>query len=335
MSNFIGCFILLTSLCAATVGAQEPRPAPEMQSLAKALEGRWSITEKFEPDEWTPNGGTGYGEEVWRRGPGGVHLHGRNSRPHSLRRRIWCRLFMVGHNEGVTGLWCINTNPKGCDLQNALSGFGPKWDGKQLVVDMEFPRNGKKLGWHEVFSDITPTSFVQTADIGEKGGPLKRWLTIHATKIAEEGSVDDNDFRAATAKRHQAMIDGDEAVVERMTANEYAQTDILGRVQNKAAWMAEYFRPPAALIKSGKFRWERYEERDVRVTMLGDTAVVAGELDMKGTGATFMQGKREETPNKRIKGTLRFTRVWIKRDGSWLLAALHNSAPMGVQASRP
>ena len=41
--------------------------------------------------------------------------------------------------KGLQGLWCINTNPKGCDLQNALSGFGPKWDGKQLVVEMEFP----------------------------------------------------------------------------------------------------------------------------------------------------------------------------------------------------
>jgi len=50
---------------------------------------------------------------------------------------------------------------------------------------------------------------------------------------------------------------------------------IFGRVQNKTAWMAEYFRPLAALIKNGKFRWERYEEHDVRVTMLGDTAVVA------------------------------------------------------------
>jgi len=54
--------------------------------------------------------------------------------------------------------------------------------------------------------------------------------------------------------------------------------------------MAGYFRPLAALIKVGKFRWERYDEHDVRVTMLGDTAVVTGELAMKGTGAKFTQG---------------------------------------------
>jgi len=153
--------------------------------------------------------------------------------------------------------------------------------------------------------------------------------------LAQQGSMSDSDFGAAMAKRHQAMIDGDEAVVDRMTAKEYAQTDIFGHVQDKSAWMSEYFRPLAALIKVGKFRWERYDERDVRVAMLGDTAVVTGELIMKGTGAKFTQGKPEEAAGTSVEGTLRFTRVWIKRYGTWLLAALHNSAPMGVQTSRP
>jgi hypothetical protein len=95
---------------------------------------------------------------------------------------------MVGQNEkGLRGLWCVNTNPQGCDLQSAVSGFGPKWDGKQLVIHTEFPRDGKNFVWHEVFSDITPSSFVQTADIGEKSGPLKRWITIHGTRIVDEG----------------------------------------------------------------------------------------------------------------------------------------------------
>src|SRR5262249_15216120 len=70
MAKFVGYFTLLACLYAATVEAQEPQPVPEMKSLESALAGRWSITEKFEPDEWTPNGGTGYGEEGGRRGPG-------------------------------------------------------------------------------------------------------------------------------------------------------------------------------------------------------------------------------------------------------------------------
>src|ERR1700694_6057882 len=136
----------------------------------------------------------------------------------------------------------------------------------------------------------------------------------------------ESSLRAAMAKRHQSMLDGDEDVVDRLTAREYAQTDIFGHVQEKAAWMSEYFRPLASLLKSGKFRWEQYEETDVRITMLGDTAVVTGALKFRGTGARFTSGRPEEAPQTSIEGTLRFTRVWVRQNGAWVLAALHNAA---------
>ena len=165
------------------------------------------------------------------------------------------------------------------------------------------------------------------------GNPIPaRYLSPSSTEMdGSEAPLNNSDFRLAAAKRHQAMIEGDEAIVDRMTAKEYVQTDIFGHVQDKSTWMVEYFRPLAALTKAGKFRWERYDERDVRVVVLGDTAVVTGELVMKGTGAKPTQGKWEEAPGASIEGNFRFTRVWIKRDGSWLLAALQNSAPMGVR----
>ncbi len=105
MTRFIGCIILLTGLCATTVPAQEPQPTPEMQSLAKAFEGRWAITEKYEPDEWTPNGGTGYGEEVWRRGPGAftfmeeVNDHGPTGESFGLALSWWDK------DKGLQGMW--------------------------------------------------------------------------------------------------------------------------------------------------------------------------------------------------------------------------------------
>jgi len=37
--------------------------------------------------------------------------------------------------------------------------------------------------FHEVIRDITPTSYTQTGDVGESGAPLKRWFTIHATRV--------------------------------------------------------------------------------------------------------------------------------------------------------
>jgi hypothetical protein len=50
---------------------------------------------------------------------------------------------------------------------------------------MEFPENGKKMLWHEVWFDISLTSFTQTGDMGEVGGSLKRAVTIRGTKVGE------------------------------------------------------------------------------------------------------------------------------------------------------
>jgi len=48
---------------------------------------------------------------------------------------------------------------------------GPQWDGKRLVLHAESEENGKKEVFHEVISDITPTSFKQAAEVGKWAGP--------------------------------------------------------------------------------------------------------------------------------------------------------------------
>ena len=50
------------------------------------------------------------------------------------------------------------------------------------MIDLEFPQNGRKMTWHEVWSGITAASFTQTGDMGEVGGTLKRADTIQGTK---------------------------------------------------------------------------------------------------------------------------------------------------------
>jgi hypothetical protein len=84
-----------------------------------------------------------------------------------------------------------------------------------LVIENEFERDGKKFVWPEVYSDITSTSFLQTADIGEKGAPLKRWVTIHATRVNEssmkpvEASSAEAELRAIMDERRKARVTGD------------------------------------------------------------------------------------------------------------------------------
>jgi|SRR5579859_733871 len=334
-----------------SVSPREPQPASQLQSLESAFEGRWSIREQFEPDEWTPKGGTGSGEEVWRRGPGGftfmeeVHMTGPDGDSYGLAISWWDK-----SKGGFDGMWCVSSNPKTC---NANSRGMLAWDGKQQIVENEFPRNGKTFVWREVFSDITPTSFVQTADIGEKGGPMKRWLTIHATKVADEGQNEieptstnhetkvkegstessnipaEEELRAFMAKLRRASIDGDVETAANSMTDDYLQTDINGYRQDKTTWLNEYFRPLAALIKAGKFHWDEYERKNLQFRFYGDCAVVIGELHAKGTGAKLgPQHTWVADPNGSFSGTLHFTHVYIKQNGKWMLAALHNQMPL-------
>jgi steroid delta-isomerase-like uncharacterized protein len=146
---------------------------------------------------------------------------------------------------------------------------------------------------------------------------------------------DETDLRIAMDELVRAHREGDTETIERLTAAEYAQTDIWGRRQDRAAWLAEYFRPLAALIGTGRFRWEVYDQRDVDVRLLGDAAVVTGTLELRGRGARPRWRSWEADPDARIGATLRFTRFWIRRDGAWRIAALHNAVAPPQEASGP
>jgi ketosteroid isomerase-like protein len=135
-------------------------------------------------------------------------------------------------------------------------------------------------------------------------------------------------LRATMEERTRANLSGDSEAIARTIADEYRQTDISGYVQDKHAWLTEYFDPLAALIKSGKFHWETFELRDSHIQVLGDCAVVIGELRLKGAGAKWGQAHTwTADPSATFEATIRFTHVYVRRDGAWLLVALHNAIP--------
>ncbi len=158
------------------------QPAPEMQSLAKVLKGNWSTTYEFAPGGISQSGGSGTGEENWKSGPGGFvlieeeHMNTPSEEMFLIAFHWWDRT-----TNKLRGMLCNNSGPAACDF-NTYSNSSLNWDGKQLTIDLEFPQSGKKMTWHEVWSGITDTSFTQTGDMGEVGGPLKRAVTIHGAK---------------------------------------------------------------------------------------------------------------------------------------------------------
>ena len=184
--------LVLLIVCGATITTAKaqsltsaPKLSTEIESLTKALTGEWSLSVKFEPSASAPNGLANIGEETWRQGPGGFTLLEEEhlQMPEN-------DLFLLGilwwnsATKSLHGMDCQNLLPYTCDVKGAQNDITMNWDGKQFVIDeMETSKSGKKSVWHEVWSDITPTSFVQTAEYGDPGGPRKRLFTIRATRV--------------------------------------------------------------------------------------------------------------------------------------------------------
>jgi len=145
----------------------------------------------------------------------------------------------------------------------------------------------------------------------------------------------EGEIRSIMAQARQASLDGDSNKIASLIADEYLQTDISGHVQDKSTWLKQYFDPIAELIKAGKFRWEVYERKDVQIHTFGDSAVVIGALEAKGSGARWMPQSQTWTadPNVTFSGTLRFTHVYIRRNGK-LLVALHKAVPVSPPPSK-
>lgn len=145
----------------------------------------------------------------------------------------------------------------------------------------------------------------------------------------EASAVKEAELRAAMDERRKASVAGDTETIANSMADDYIQTDIAGYVQNKTSWLKEYFKPLAELIRTGKFHWDTFDEKDIQIHMYGDTAVVIGTLELKGSGARpTPQHSWVADPDAHPNLKLWFTRVYVKRDAKWLLAALHNAVPL-------
>ncbi len=148
------------------------------------------------------------------------------------------------------------------------------------------------------------------------------------TSMAKESSGSEAELRTVMAELRKASLEGDADTVANSMTDDYVQTDINGYRQDKTTWLNEYFRPLADLIKAGKFHWDEYERTNLQFRLYGDCAIVTGELHAKATGAKPGPHTWVPDPNASFSGTLHFTHVYIKQNGKWMLAALHNQMPL-------
>ena len=304
-------------------------PGRELQNL---MLGAWTINVKYPPSSRNPIGQNAMGTEIWRPGPGGRSVieeyleKNSNGEIEGLAVAWWDK-----QAQGQRFVWCENSNPDGCYVSREVA----KWNGERL----EWKEEQDKRVYSEIFKDITADSFTQVLQEGEPGQPLQNTATISALRksgpgMITERSMDDSGSNAESELRtfmtelRRANIQGDVDTVANSITDDYIQTDINGYRQSKTTWLNEYFKPLADLIKAGKFHWDENGRTNLQFRFYGDCAIVTGELHAKGTGAKpGAQHTWVPDPNASFSGTLHFTHVYIKQNGKWMLAALHNQIP--------
>jgi uncharacterized protein (TIGR02246 family) len=105
----------------------------------------------------------------------------------------------------------------------------------------------------------------------------------------------------------QAWVDRDRKAIESILADDWSVTDASGRVLTKPQVMQESF-------GSTERRVDRMIVDDVKVRVFGETAVATGRTQATGS----YRGQSASV-------VLRFTDVFVRRDGRWQVVASHGS----------
>jgi hypothetical protein len=111
-----------------------------------------------------------------------------------------------------------------------------------------------------------------------------------------------DEIATADANRYAALVAGDLAAVARYLGDELTYTHSSSVVDTKEAYLDA--------LRSGKVVYRQTERSDVKITPYGCVGVMTGRGDFKVT----LDGKDIDVP-------LRFTNVWVMRDGGWQMVA--------------
>jgi ketosteroid isomerase-like protein len=131
-------------------------------------------------------------------------------------------------------------------------------------------------------------------------------VTLTAASARGQGSSVEDQIKKIENDRAAAVVKGDVATLEALTADDYTLINANGQLSDKAQTMSA--------IKTGAIKLTTNELSDLKVRVYGDTAVVTGKSNAKGT-----IGGRE------LKGPVLFTRVYVKKNGKWQSVAFQQT----------
>ena len=106
--------------------------------------------------------------------------------------------------------------------------------------------------------------------------------------------------------RAAAVVKGDVATLEKQTSDDYTLINMNGQMSDKSQMVNAF--------KSGQTKLTSDEVSDMKVRVYGNTAVITGKADVKGT-----------LGGKDVDGQIMFTRVYVKKSGNWQSVAFQQT----------
>ena len=138
--------------------------------------------------------------------------------------------------------------------------------------------------------------------------PLPALAKAAAKKAAAPAAAAsaEDEIKKLEKDRAAAAVKADTAFLEKYTADDYTFINRRGQLADRTQTMSS--------LKSGDIKLTANDVSDLKVRVYGNTAVVTGRTDIKGT-----MGGKDAT------GPVMFTRVYVKKDGRWQAVAFQQT----------
>src|SRR3954470_23620524 len=173
----------------------------------------------------------------------------------------------------------------------------------QEMVD--FVAATRKMSKHQAYQLISVAGNVAVTQLVDKPNHGVHVRLPKSIFAAAGGGGDAQDIRALEKLWNESRVRADVAALDTLLDAGWTVTHGDGTINTKAEYLAD--------LKSGARKFfADVKQDDFAVRVYGDTAVAAGISDSK-----------VEYKGKPSGGALRFTRVYVKRDGRWVMVTSH------------
>ena len=132
------------------------------------------------------------------------------------------------------------------------------------------------------------------------------WLPVVSLSAQAAPQTPEDSVRALEEARGQALLRGDTVAISRMTASEFNELTRFGTLRSRADNLRD--------VGSGMLKLTSVKFDSLSVRIYGDVAILQGITDNEGTmgGVAF-------------SGRIRYTRVFVRRDGRWQAVTMQHT----------